>query len=300
MVVDRRRRSTGRYCANCGTKLASSMNYCPNCGAARDRSTAYTSISNTQSVTDRDVVEYRISKAIEEGWELEHDFGDHAVLVRRSFGNVRNHILVAVLTIWWTMGIGNALYAGYCYFAHADRAIVRASHVEGETEPRSPDSPLLGFLTTILFLLVAAVFSTLAVTAVDASLPFAALLFGLALVAAGMGLSVFPPITRRLDGRHSITTNGRSYTVEERVVYETETPCSSCYGSVGRGVERTYRNEFVILGVPLTSNGGTNVYCQVCANAELDRRPTGATETTNRVDTDFDVKSKADPEYEGE
>lgn len=35
------------------------------------------------------------------------------------------HLLVALLTAWWTIGIGNVLYAAYCYFGKSPKKVVR-------------------------------------------------------------------------------------------------------------------------------------------------------------------------------
>ena len=36
--------------------------------------------------------------------------------VPNKYGSLKMHILIGVLTIWWTLGIGNAVYAGYSYY----------------------------------------------------------------------------------------------------------------------------------------------------------------------------------------
>jgi len=36
--------------------------------------------------------------------------------VPNKYGSIKIHVIVAVLTIWWTVGIGNLAYAGYSYY----------------------------------------------------------------------------------------------------------------------------------------------------------------------------------------
>jgi hypothetical protein len=39
---------------------------------------------------------------------------EHTILLeKRSFGSLKMHAVVFVLTVWWTAGIGNAVYALY-------------------------------------------------------------------------------------------------------------------------------------------------------------------------------------------
>ena len=66
-----------------------------------------------------------------EGWEIDEESADRAVLVKRSYGSLGGHFLIALLTIWWTFGIGNTCYAAYKYFVDVDKQVVRREDVEG-------------------------------------------------------------------------------------------------------------------------------------------------------------------------
>ncbi|MXV63374.1 zinc-ribbon domain-containing protein [Natronorubrum sp. JWXQ-INN-674] len=278
------------YCSNCGTGLEPSMNYCPNCGAPSGQtgtqsqtrrdvsrgpgpgSTATASGTNelrpgsSSETTDRDVLEYRIANASRDGWELEHDFGDHAVMVRRTVGSVNEHLAVAVLTVWFTMGLGNALYGAYRYFGDAERMVLRAEQTEnGDDAEKTSGSLLLGRATAAVCWLTAAIIAAIGVQLGPPAVSF--ILFALAFVFAAMGVSVLPSVSRRLANRHPVTANGRVHSVDERTVVAYDRPCSACADPVGRGVERTYRKEFCVLGIPLTAAEGRNYYCRQCANA---------------------------------
>lgn len=67
----------------------------------------------------------RIEDEQTEGWKISEDGDEKVVLFKAGYGSLGGHVLVAALTIWWTFGIGNAVYAAYKYFAHRDTKVVR-------------------------------------------------------------------------------------------------------------------------------------------------------------------------------
>lgn len=242
----------------------------------RDSGSAAASSSPSQDVdpTARKQLEARIARATRDGWELEHDFGDHAVMVRRTFGDTDEHLVVALLTVWWTMGLGNVLYGAYRYVEDAERTVLRAGPPENpETEAKR--SHLLERATAAVCWFAGAILALIGLQASATSalgLGLLALAFGFAV----MGASVLPSVRGRLERRHSVTANGRVRSVDERFVVAYDRPCSVCAEPVGRGIERTYRSEFCLLGVPLTGSTGRNYYCRRCANAESPSADTDA------------------------
>ncbi|ELY61605.1 zinc ribbon domain-containing protein [Natronolimnohabitans innermongolicus] len=66
----------------------------------------------------------RIDDLVAEGWTIEDEDRDRVVMVDREFGSVGSHVLVALLTIWWTMGIGNLLWAAYNYVSNSRRTVL--------------------------------------------------------------------------------------------------------------------------------------------------------------------------------
>ncbi|RKD97656.1 zinc ribbon domain-containing protein [Halopiger aswanensis] len=222
--------------------------------------------------TARKQLEARIARATRDGWELEHDFGDHAVMVRHTFGDTDEHLVVAMLTVWWTMGLGNVLYGVYRYVEDAERMVLRAGPPENP-ETKEQSSHLLERATAAVCwtagVILALIGLQLSVTSA-LGLGLLALAFGF----IAMGASVLPSVRSRLERRHSLATNGRTRSVEERSVVAYDRPCSACAEPVGRGLERTYRSEFCLLGVPLTGSAGRNYYCQRCANAEFSSHST--------------------------
>nr|WP_319004348.1 zinc ribbon domain-containing protein [Natrinema amylolyticum] len=315
-----RRRGRGRpgpsYCTDCGASLEPSMRYCPNCGVAigrssgRSRSATSTSRSGTErrprtdanrdasrtidrtvtDRTDRDRLERRIAAASREGWRLERDCGDHAVVVRRTVGDVADHLVVALVTVWWTMGLGNVLYGAYRYFDDAERMVVRAERVDvDEPNDATAASTLRPRATAAVGWLLAAMTVALGVQLGLSAVSLVLVTLGLLLAVAGT--SVLPSVSRRLEARHSVLTNGRTHTIDERPVVGPETPCVACAGPIDRGLERTYREEFCVLGVPVTATDGQNYYCRRCANAES--AATGAADRTAVTDPTVDASSTA-------
>ncbi|WP_247001477.1 zinc-ribbon domain-containing protein [Halosolutus gelatinilyticus] len=279
-----------RYCSNCGESLPPPAKYCPSCGtptgrdgsSADGRTRSRSAADPTRSAsatTDREILEHRIATAVRNGWELERDFGDHAVMVRRTFGGLNAHLLVALVSVWWTMGLGNVLYGAYRYVTDADRAVLWADDVDGagtdavrvgidtETADRAvSDGRTSARLTAAVYWLVAAVTAGIGVSLSGSIVATGA--FALASMVALAGVGALPSVRRRLDRRHSVLANGRVRSVDERAVVEFRRPCSACADIVGRGVERTYREDVCLFGVPLSTSSGRNYYCRRCANAE--------------------------------
>ena len=63
-----------------------------------------------------DVVEDKAT----EGYKLKSKTDRQAIFIKPSFGGVGGHILVFLLTFWWTFGIGNLIWLAYCYFTKSD------------------------------------------------------------------------------------------------------------------------------------------------------------------------------------
>jgi hypothetical protein len=278
MSSERRRRrgwvtTGGLYCSHCGEGLEASMNFCPSCG--RPCGDGESANAGTES---RPALERRIAVAMGDGWELEHDFGDHVVMVRRTFGGRDEHLVVAALTIWWTMGLGNALYGLYRYVGDAERMVLRAEPVSDDADASNARRETAtriaaaGCLTTALALA--------GLTVVYSAATIAPVLLAVAVGLATVGLGILPSVRRRFGRRRSVTTNGSARSVDERAVVDYDRPCAACSEPVGRGLERTYRKGFYVLGVPVTISEGRNAYCQRCANAETE--PTGAQRDSGR------------------
>lgn len=75
-------------------------------------------------MAESETFRHEITDLVESGWRIESETPKRVTLVKRNFGTARNHLIIAVLTIWWLMGLPNLLYAAYKYFDDSDRTIV--------------------------------------------------------------------------------------------------------------------------------------------------------------------------------
>ena len=67
----------------------------------------------------------RIDDEKVEGWKVKTDGDERVVMMKPHYGGLGAHVLIALLTAWWTFGIGNLLYATYCYFRKSPKKVVR-------------------------------------------------------------------------------------------------------------------------------------------------------------------------------
>jgi RNA polymerase subunit RPABC4/transcription elongation factor Spt4 len=307
------------FCTSCGAVVHSEAVMCPECGVERE------SIATTTGAGAQD----RMMNLQAQGWEIEDRYSDGAVLVKRSVGAVGTHILLFLLTVWWTGGMGNAAYAGYKYFVDVDRQVVRydtssdgrsvtdelfcrscgteinasadiCPHCGVRTVDGRSQSPGRSVTETDVatdansspFQWIFGVLLTLAGVAAtaDAGGP-AALLGGVVMLL--LGLYLVPAVRERIQSEYPVTAFGRHQRVEESVLRGGEHPCSVCFDPVEEGVERDYRDEFVVFGVPVyTYESGTNEYCSDCVSGRADH--------TADVGNDTQSQKASRVEYETE
>lgn len=281
------------FCRSCGAVVHSEAVICPECGVERKSSR-----SRTDSASQE-----RLMNLQAQGWEVEDRYSDGAVLVDRSVGAVGTHILIALFTVWWTGGLGNAAYAGYKYFVDVDRQVI---HYDSSPDGRSVSDELFcrscgteinasadicphcGVGTadvgsssagrsvtqadvgsgsdTSAFQWIFGVLLTLAgVAGVTDAGGLAALAGGVVMLL--LGLYLIPPVRERIRSEYPVTAFGRHQRVEESVLRGGDRPCSVCFEPVERGVERDFRDEFVLFGVPVyTYDSGENEYCRDCVS----------------------------------
>lgn len=73
----------------------------------------------------RDALARKVDDAKVEGWKVSKEQGDRVIMKKPNYGSMGGHVLIALLTVWWTLGIGNALYAAYKYFSDSDTRVIR-------------------------------------------------------------------------------------------------------------------------------------------------------------------------------
>ena len=79
----------------------------------------------SSNLSDEEVLKRKIDDLKTEGWSVSEESQTRAVMVKRNYGSLGMHIIVAALTVWWTLGLGNAAYAGWCYMKRSDKRVVR-------------------------------------------------------------------------------------------------------------------------------------------------------------------------------
>ncbi|MFC7081205.1 zinc ribbon domain-containing protein [Halorussus caseinilyticus] len=67
----------------------------------------------------------QIDDAIADGWRIESETPERVVLVKRNVGSLGVHLILALLTGWWSFGLVNLVYGGYKYLNDSQRRVVR-------------------------------------------------------------------------------------------------------------------------------------------------------------------------------
>ena len=80
-----------------------------------------------------------VTEKVEAGFRIEEETDERVTLVRRTVGSPRTHLILAVLTIWWAMGLPNLLYGAYAYVAGAERTVVWKGSAETRGEAEAAD-----------------------------------------------------------------------------------------------------------------------------------------------------------------
>ena len=77
------------------------------------------------------------------GWSLKSQNDNVAIMTKPgSWGSLGGHIIVALLTVWWTFFIGNILYALYVHFTSNSELQIKVdlSPVKVDSSPVKVDS----------------------------------------------------------------------------------------------------------------------------------------------------------------
>lgn len=253
--------TSGPYCPNCGESVESGDKYCGSCGHELGVSPGETNrrVSNGAHRQFRQ----RVVDHVNDGWTIDYDGGDEVAMVNRGYGSIGVHVVLLL----FTSGIGNLLYGWYHYEHNAERKILRANGPDrtetGQAaesvyeQDQSTDSSVSNYFWGLLLGVVAvAIFASSWALPVKLAAGFACLFM------AGL---LLPPVQRRIENRHTVTTFGPTTSVDERFVSDTDRACSVCLDRIEDGVKREYEETYVFAGVPLyTIDRGENLYCDDC------------------------------------
>ncbi len=65
-----------------------------------------------------------IDDLVAKGWTIEDERPERVVMVDREFGSLVSHVLIGLLTVWWTMGLGNIVWGAYNYVSRSQRRVL--------------------------------------------------------------------------------------------------------------------------------------------------------------------------------
>jgi hypothetical protein len=75
-------------------------------------------------VSSRKELENMVDDYVTQGYEV-LDQGERTTMLRKkTWGTAGGHVLWALLTVWWTLGIGNLIYALVAHYG-ADRVMLK-------------------------------------------------------------------------------------------------------------------------------------------------------------------------------
>ena len=69
-----------------------------------------------------------------EGWKIKSKHGENKVtMMEPDYGSFGPHALIALLTVWWTLGLGNILYAAKRYYMNSNKQILRGEQDDADS-----------------------------------------------------------------------------------------------------------------------------------------------------------------------
>lgn len=90
-------------------------------------------ISRIRNVETQREMERTVDDFVTRGWEIIDEGQNSRVLREKNWGSVVGHIIVAVLTAWWTLFLGNLAYALIVRYGTAERILIQMR----DEEPRN-------------------------------------------------------------------------------------------------------------------------------------------------------------------
>ncbi len=82
-------------------------------------------ISRIRNVDTQREMERTVDDFVTRGWEIIDEGQNSRVLREKNWGSVIGHIIVAVLTAWWTLFVGNIVYALVVRYGTAEKILIQ-------------------------------------------------------------------------------------------------------------------------------------------------------------------------------
>lgn len=68
----------------------------------------------------------KIDAAKVNGWKVQRRSDEKAIMIKRGKASFFWHVVILILTSWWTFGFGNILYWMKCRYSDAERITLHA------------------------------------------------------------------------------------------------------------------------------------------------------------------------------
>ena len=85
-------------------------------------------MANTNRIrrcNSRKEFEQLIDEYVTLGYSVAERGENNAAVIKKNFGSVTSHVIVAIATCWWTIFIGNIVWAVYNYYSKSDRVLIK-------------------------------------------------------------------------------------------------------------------------------------------------------------------------------
>lgn len=97
-------------------------------------------------MTGSDRFHRRLAEEQTNGWRITASGDEWAQLRKPNFGSRGGHVLIALLTGWWTLGLVNLGYAAVMYFYDSPTKLVEATDATGTSTAKPTTDELLTIL----------------------------------------------------------------------------------------------------------------------------------------------------------
>lgn len=73
-------------------------------------------MARIRRVDDKREMEKVIDDFVTQGYKVKSQGQRSTMMKEKNFGSGGIHLLILIFLGWWTLGVANALYAGYAYY----------------------------------------------------------------------------------------------------------------------------------------------------------------------------------------
>jgi hypothetical protein len=81
-----------------------------------------------RKTTNQQQYEELIDEYITKGYKTQKEGQQTYNLMKPNYGTLASHIIIAILTCWWTLFIGNIIWAIYNYYQNSDEILIKINN----------------------------------------------------------------------------------------------------------------------------------------------------------------------------